>query len=443
MNTGLRKKRILNSFTHALYLLLFISLIFSFRAISSICIGAILLAGIVSNRLALPSLFQKDSRKLFLAGCALLFLLQVVALLYTNDMQQGLNNVRIKAGLLITPLAICFSFYLNADTRKKLFSHYCLILAVATLYCLGISFLNYQGANDSLLFFYHTLVSPLKQHAVYFSLLVIIGLIFLLESIAKKDFLLTRLFHICLILYLSIFLFLLSSKLVIVFYLFYLLFYFIRILKRNRLNRLAVTGSIILSLTFVSLVFAIRNPVSERFYEIIKGDIKVITQDRFDKGDYFNGLQFRLLQWKFVAEILNENNRWWTGVSPGDAQHLLNKKYISKNMYTGDPERADRGYLIYNTHNQFLETLLQNGIIGLGVLLIICFSLLKMAMQKKSRMASFIVLLLLAWLFTESAFETQYGILIFTFFPLFVCTGKISNAGAFKKANHVKTYSDW
>ena len=94
-------------------------------------------------------------------------------------------------------------------------------------------------------------------------------------------------------------------------------------------------------------------------------------------------------------------------------------------MYSGEPGRGDRGYLIYNTHNQFLETILQNGIIGLSVLLIICFSLVKMAANEKNRVTSFIILLLLAWLFTESAFETQYGIIIFTFFPLFVTTGKI------------------
>jgi hypothetical protein len=48
-----------------------------------------------------------------------------------------------------------------------------------------------------------------------------------------------------------------------------------------------------------------------------------------------------------------------------------------------------------------------------------------MAVLKKNRMTSFTILLLLAWLFTESVLETQYGIIIFTFFPLFVADGKI------------------
>jgi O-antigen ligase len=332
--------------------------------------------------------------------------------------------VRIKAGLLITPLAIFCSAYLTQDTRKKLFSHYCLVLAAATLYCLLISFLNYRETNDSSLFFYHSLAIPLKQHAIYFSLLIVIGLIFLIESIGKKDFLFNRVFHNCLIIYLSVFLFLLSSKLVIAFYLFYLFYYFIKLFQKTKLNRLAIAGSIVLCISVVSFIFVLGSPIRERFYDILKGNIKVVTQDKFKQADYFNGLQFRLLQWRFVPEILTENKRWWIGVSPGDAQDLLNKKYISKNMYTGDPVKGSRGYLIYNTHNQFLETLLQNGIIGLPVLLMVCFSLLKMAAEKKSRMISFVIILLIAWLFTESAFETQYGIIIFTFFPLFISAGK-------------------
>ena len=169
----------------------------------------------------------------------------------------------------------------------------------------------------------------------------------------------------------------------------------------------------------ITLTFTIKNPISKRFYEIAKGNIKIVTHDSFKKSDYFNGLQFRLLQWKFVGEILTEKKRWLIGVSPGDAQATLNEKYLAKNMYSGETSRGDRGYLVYNTHNQFLQTVLQNGIIGLAVLMMICVPLLKLALQNKKKPGSFIILLLLAWLFTEAAFETQYGIVIFIFFSLF------------------------
>ena len=422
MDKDIQKKRILSAFIQVLYLIFFTSIIFSFRGITSISLGIMLVGSILIKKPVWSSLFQKKNQNLFLRGCAFLFLLQLIALFYTNDTQEGWNNVRLKTGLLITPLAIFLFSWLDMTMRKKLLSHYCLVLVAASLYCLCVSFLNFLETDDTSLFFYHALVSPIKQHAVYFSILIVIGLVFLLESILKKELPFGRLSPVYLVIYLSAFLFLLSSKLVIIFYILYLVYYFINLLQKNKMKRLAIIGSFILCAILVSLLFTIHNPVRERFSDMLRGNIKMITRETFTEGDYFNGLQFRLLQWRFVAEILTENKRWWLGVSPGDAQTLLNKKYLSKNMYAGNPAKEDHGYLLYNTHNQFLETLLQNGIIGLVVLLLICFSLLKMMIREKTRIASVSILLLLAWLFTESVFETQYGIVIFTFFPLFLCT---------------------
>src|SRR5204863_4826360 len=112
------------------------SLVLSFRAVSSMSIVPIFVAEIVINRSALSSLFQKNIKNLFLAGCFLFFLIQVIALLYTHNMQGGWSNIRIKTGLLITPLAICISSFISPATRKKLLFHYCLVLAVVTFYCL-------------------------------------------------------------------------------------------------------------------------------------------------------------------------------------------------------------------------------------------------------------------------------------------------------------------
>src|SRR5688572_13243430 len=420
--------------TYFLYLLLFVSLVFSLRAVSSLSVAAILLTGIIANRFSASVSYQKNFRAWFLVSCTLLFLLQIVSMLYTNDVNEGWNNVRIKAGLVVTPLAVYLSLWRDTPLLKKLLFVYCLVLTSASLFCLGMAFANYMESGMVSVFFYHSLVSPISQHAVYFSLLILIALVFLVESIRKNYSLVARSFHLFLIFYLSLFLFLLSSKLVISLYLVYLFYRFMIMLKKNKSSRTINASLFTLVVLTIILVFAIPNPMSRRFYEIVKGDINIVTQDKFKPDDYFNGLQFRLLQWKFVTEILTENRRWWTGVSPGDAQSHLNEKYLSKNMYSGDPVKGTRGYLIYNTHNQFLQTTLQTGVVGLVILIAICFCMLKMALTHKSRLAIFTTLALLAWLFTESAFETQYGILTFTFFPMFLTAADI-----FQTANEKPT----
>ena len=406
--------------THALFLLFLVSVIFSLRAISSISIAAILLTGIISRLFTKTRSFNSKYRVYFLAGCATLFLLQVIAIFYTKDTSEGWNSVRIKTGLMITPLAVYVSSWLDASMQRKLLYQYCVVLVIASLFCLGIAFSNYMESGKVDEFFYHNLVSPLAQHAIYFSLLVLFGIIFLLEAIKNNQFIYSPYFNFFLVIYLSIVLLLLSSKLVITFYLVYLFFAFLAMLKKGKFPRLVNMGLPGLVIVAFVLLFAIPNPVSQRFYDIAKGNINILKQEKFKPSDYFNGLQFRLLQWKFVPEILSESKRWWIGVGPGDSQSYLDEKYLSKNMYSGDPARGTRGYLIYNTHNQFLETTLQTGIIGLIVLIATCYFMLKMAVQQNTRLTIVTVLVLLTFLSTEAPFETQYGIIIFMFFPMFL-----------------------
>jgi O-antigen ligase len=321
----------------------------------------------------------------------------------------------LKSALVFIPLA----FYdLQKEINRKLITSYCILVLLASLYCLLFAARDYSQTLDESLFFYHRLARQLSHHAVYFSVFVFIALVLLLENFRSNSIVLNKLFSVSAIVFLSIFLFLLSSKLVIAFYLLYLLYYFVVLLKKNKTKRVLIILLFTCILVAGGTAVIIRNPVSNRFYEIIYSDMRLVNQDKFDPADYFDGLQFRILQWKFVPEILNRTQSWWFGVSPGGAQALLDQEYTSKHMYTGDGQHS-RGLLGYNTHNQFLQALLQTGLIGLMAFLFIFICLAGMAWQIRRTGYVFIILLLLAWLFSESAFETQYGILIFTFFPIF------------------------
>ncbi|MBL7738076.1 MAG: O-antigen ligase family protein [Chitinophagaceae bacterium] len=344
----------------------------------------------------------------------------MIALSYTRNIHEGWNDIRIKSGLVIIPLAVCCSTCITKTFRDKLLSYYCLIVFAASLYCLGKAVTTYYHTGSTSSFFYHGLVSPLKQHAVYYSILVFIALIFLLDSFSKRIVHYDNYLHAFLIIFFSALLLLLSSKLVLVFYTLFILYYIFRLAKNKRVNKSWIGALFITLMAVCWLALSTTNPVSRRFSDIIKGDIRVISNEKFTPRTYFNGLQFRLLQWKFTAEILNETNSWLIGVSPGDARYFLDQKYVSSKMYTGDPLKGDKGYLLYNTHNQFLETLLQTGIAGLAVLCFVCISLIKIGLAKQGLVLNSVILLLLAWLFTESVLETQYGIMIFTFFPLFL-----------------------
>jgi O-antigen ligase len=341
-------------------------------------------------------------------------------LLFTANKPESWLDLQLKTGLVLIPAAILSTCPTSKTMRERLSLYFITIIAAASLYCIGFALWNYYLTGNSSFFFYHILVHPIGGHAIYFSVLVFIALIFLVEDIERNNFIMGRFPHFALVAFLSVFLFLLSSKLVIGFYFLYLLARFAGLIKSRSANLILVISLLVIFIAGGTIAFTTNNPVSRRFSDILNGDLRVVNQETFNPGMYFNGVQFRLLQWKFTGEILCENHGWLTGVGPGNAQHLLDQKYISSNMYVGEPSRGDHGFLGYNTHNQFLETLLKTGVFGLIILLFIYFILIRMARQKKKRSTSFIISLLLIWLFTESVLERQYGIVIFTFFPLFL-----------------------
>lgn len=404
----------------SLYAIFFASLLFSFRAVCSISTGLILATGLVIHKKDNYLFFIKGLISPFFISCLLLFLLKCFSLSYTSNMSKGLQHIERLSGLVFIPMAVySSSSFLNKESRQNLMLCFTGLIFFAALYCLVIAFFKFSSGAPPSVFFYHSLVSPFSKHAIQFSILLFFELLFLFESLKDKT-LIKKPMIIFLISFFSIFLLLLSSKLILVFYLCYLFSYFLKILKRAGANQKLHFFLFIMPAALIIAVLITSNPISNRFKDIITGDINFIKQERFQQGDYFNGLQFRLLQWRYVPEILNETNSWMLGLSPGDAQAHLDQKYIDTNMYTGKPGTLDKGFLRYHTHNQFLQVLLQNGFLGLIAFLFICYSLIKMMVTCKNSELSFMVLLLLVYSFTDAVLESQYGLIIFTFFPMFL-----------------------
>jgi len=416
--------RVLNDLLFVCYLAVFVSLVFGFRAVSSISIALLLIAGLIKNSIEQKRLFNRTIINPLVMFCGLLFLLQFISLLYTADMDQGWKNIRLKSAIVIIPFALCCCDYLNEPIRRRLLKWYCLILFAACLYALYHAVRNYSVTHNPSVLLYHSLVSIYSGHAVQFSILVFISLLHLFEALTKRTIVFTKYADLFLITFFLVFLFLLSSKLVIAFFLAYFLYTMIKSFLFKSISAKFIVISITSLAVFSLFIFSTQNRISNRFREIIQTDFHFIKREKFNPGDYFNGLQFRLLQWEFVPGILNEEKAWLIGVSPGDAQNYLNQQYISMNMYTGTAERGDKGFIGYNTHDQFLESLLETGLIGSLLFLLICWSLVKMIWERKTAELSFVALLLLIYSFSESVFETQYSLFIFLFFSLFFYLSK-------------------
>src|SRR5689334_6476317 len=192
----------------ACWVLFFMSFICSWRGVTSISIFLLLIGHTLKHRSNLNQYFSKIIRDPFFIGCTLFFLLQFAGLLYTDDLHRGWKDIQVKSALVFIPLAFSNMDLTNDKTRKRLSLYYCIVLACASVYCIVQATLHYQQVKENWVFFYHELVKPFRQHAVYFSIYVFIALVFLLENLRKRNYLVNRPTDITLLVFFTLFIFL-------------------------------------------------------------------------------------------------------------------------------------------------------------------------------------------------------------------------------------------
>src|SRR5215216_6187550 len=310
-----------------------VSLAFSIRFLNSL--SSILLVAIVLIHPQRKTFITQAFTNYFFLSLLALFVLQIAGLLYANDTAHGWKEVTKKAGMVAIPFFFCGVRHISGRNICMAMVAFSISLAAACLYCLLHATILYLQDHDASVFFYHTLLVPFDQHAIFFSFFLFYCIVYWMEE--GSSYLPSKYkgWLTALILFFVVMIVLLSSKLVIGITLLYMLYFIFKRWKERTGKRPALAALIVIVVS-VSLVMLTKNPVRERFADMNLSKHSIFTQQSFAPHMYFNGLEFRLLTWRFSYEILNEKKAWLLGVSPGDAQHELNRKYKEMNMYLGD-----------------------------------------------------------------------------------------------------------
>ncbi|MDC1203379.1 O-antigen ligase family protein, partial [Crocinitomicaceae bacterium] len=112
----------------------------------------------------------------------------------------------------------------------------------------------------------------------------------------------------------------------------------------------------------------------------------------------------RLLMWSTSIDVFKEFP--FAGVGTGDYDDVLTKKNES---YGNSGVAMHR----YNSHNQFLNTMVQLGLLGLVVLIMLFLNGFKMAYQQKNIIGLFTLSCFFLNFLFESFIESQAGIILF------------------------------
>ena len=398
--------------------------LFSWFQLNSYCIILLLLCGLWLEG-PVKAVRTAFANKYFLAYL-LYCLIQAAGLLYTHNLTKGENLAAKDATLVAIAFVLCGCRFADEKTYRRLIAGYSLLVFMASVFCLYKASLKYIQIQDPSVFFYHSFTAPLSQNAVFYAVYVLFAMQFLLspEGDPGISILPGKAVKWCRILLVAFFLgmiVLLSSKLILVLSLLLLINFFgKRYYTTKNLRLLLLSG--LAAICAIIALFAIDNPLRQRFALLVQGDMKVPRREEINAVTDFNPMRLRLLEWQFAMEILREHHAWIFGVSSGDSQDLLDQKYIDTHMYIGNPadgpDRKIRGFLGYNFHDQYIETLVRSGVVGLASLLVILGLLSGIALKWKTREARFTVLTLIVFFIPESPLTMQHGVFLFVFCPL-------------------------
>ena len=401
-----------------LMFLLIISLLFKEHWISKsyILIGIYLIFLFIKKRLEL--------KKINFYGFLLFFLFAVFSLIWSLSVKNSLPKLVSFLPFIFIPI---WTSSLNSKIKYDIIFKYAgLVFMLISLTTILIAFYRYNSSHQVSEFYYHTLASPLSTNAIYTSLLYSIIFLFNLFFLLKKKEKISTFSYLTLIV-IAIYIFLLSSKLITVLLIFstYITLYPSLKLKFDNYKLFPIGLVIIISILFM-LVLS-NNNISKRFEKILNIEKvkEVYSLNEFGDNYLWNGLNLRLLQLRAFYEIEKKDDfNSLLGVGLNNGQVLLNKKYREYKMYTGKPWEEKGGYLAYNFHNQYTQTLIEMGIIGFLFLIYIYYSLFVIGLKTNNFLLFTIIFTFILIMFTESILVRQKGIVIFVLFPLIAIKAK-------------------
>lgn len=355
-------------------------------------------------------------------GLIVFWLIHLLSLFYTENLKYGLSDISQKISIFVIPLVL-FSSLVDEKLIIRIKKAFVLSLLASSIYFIlralisslvitpvGVFFRpNPVGIPWENYFFYDLFVRP--HHPTYYSMYLVLGISFLLGDVRKKTVIKTRWLIYLVALYFIGLVFLTSSKAGIIttfLVLLSILFWLLRS-KGKLILSVALTFFLVLGILFV-----VKN---NRFIDTIKHLHELSFNEKLDENDLAQKDLVRLEIWRSVPSAFSGLDLIY-GVGVGDTKNCLKNAYKSKNAIYAFNEEL-------NTHNQYLQTLVGIGVIGLLILVSIIGYCFYLAFKKRDLILfSFILIISINFMF-EAVLERVFGVLFFTFF-LILLTNKSS-----------------
>lgn len=340
------------------------------------------------------------------------FLLIIISSMTSDNATQALKQIDKALLLPLVSIAVLrFYRYTSMELLTKAMAY---STAMAVLILLIIASLRYSFGQGTGAFFFHSFTEPINQHAVYFSLTALMSLLFYGEF--AVPFIKSKMGgrgSLLLIVLLVLGVILCASKVVIAMTIILLPLYAIG----PKINPIVKRMSLTLALALFTIGLSL-GPIRNRFVdglalrkESVKPAVNVADTYEYSLEEVgkISDLEVRLIFIRIGAFHWWHDQQYIWGYGIGDVQDHLNYYYYVYGLAKG-------GYLNFNLHNQYLQTLVGMGIVGFLALLWLLWTSFRSAIgMSNGAHLTFLLIMSVVFLF-ECVLSRNKGILIFFFF---------------------------
>lgn len=339
-----------------------------------------------------------QSRKKFILLFTLPYILHIVGLAYTDNMEAGLFSLEVKFSLFVFPLVVLTSNVINKYTLPELLKTFVFGVTIASLISFLYAGISYFKTEDAQVFYYTYL--SYYQHVGYFAMYInfAISIVFVFIFHHKNR---VKMHYYVALTILIVTVYQLSSRAGMIVLIMLILYGFAYLIfPKLKWKNPLIALSIVMLVTAGVVSFSITK--LNRFSQ---------ASEEIAEGDRNSSAGSRVAMWKESLSLMAESPIW--GYGTGDANDVLQERFKEKRFAYAVVHNL-------NVHNQYIQVTLALGLLGLLALLLQMFyPLIYIIRQTNFLYVLFIANVGLNFL-TESMLEAQAGTVFFGLFSAFL-----------------------
>ena len=346
------------------------------------------------------------------------FFVTIIATIYTQYPQQAFAEWGREVTIFIIPLIFCLNSLDIKKYRPLLLFIYAVGCTLTVIYLYAYAFFTikfYDSPISSIFntaFTSHNFSAPIAIHATFFSLQLVIALVFMLYYLLnyKTSSALKIIYGACCLILLAA-LVQLGSKsiLVTLFIIFALAFPYCLPTWKKRLRFVSVVaaGSVII----LGAIFSNRT-FRDKYVNDLRTDLSPLQPGQNSEP--------RLARWEVIYSLIKSSPA--IGHGSGSEITVLGDQFFNHKLYDSYTQKL-------NAHNQYLSFMLKSGIWGLAVYLAVLAYGFKIALQHKDVLFISFMLLVAIVSLSENILDMDKGVFFYGFFFSFFL---FSNEECFK-----------